>query len=484
MNMKNVCIGLLVVAILQESHAAYDTSDYKVQQLKIKQAESRLPDNRRARNVILFIGDGMSLGTITATRIYAGQQQGGDGESYCLSFESFPYVAISKTYNTNMQTPDSAGTVTAMVTGYKTKSGVINVSDKAKRGVCAGATAEQLATIFEQAAKQGLSVGLVTTTRITHATRAGVYAHSFDRDWEADTLMPQNAKQNGCQDIARQFIDQGDVVEVALGAGLSMFTLEKDGGKRKDENLISLWQSRYPQGKYITNKNELVGVKPSKDLRVLGLFAENHIPYVLDRNADTPSLSQMTEKAIEILSTNPKGYILMVEGGRIDHGHHAGNAQRALSEAKEFDETIAKTLSMIDTRDTLVIVTADHGHGFVMNGYAARNNAILGLSKGLDGQPNKDMEGRVYTTIAYANGPGGNQIAGDFSEQKVLAKDYTQNALIPLEEETHSGEDVIISATGPKAWLFQGFVEQNYIFHVMSKALGMDDEKLSYSNLG
>jgi alkaline phosphatase len=470
-------MNIALLGLANSSYSSGETSLYNLQQQKIERAKSQLPNDKYAKNIILFIGDGMSLGTITAARIYAGQKEGEDGESYRLSFEDFPYVAISKTYNTNMQTPDSAGTATAMVTGHKTKSGIINLSDEAKRGICNGINSYKLKNIFEIAYQKGLSVGVVTTTRITHATPAAVYAYSPDRDWESDGLLSKAGKDGGCQDIASQLINQSDKIQVALGGGLEMFVLEQDGGKRQSEDLVKRWRSLYPKGNYVTDKKSLMAIAPSSDTKLLGLFAPSHMPYVLDRGDETPSLPQMTQKAIEVLSINPKGYILMVEGGRIDHAHHNGNAHRALAEARELDQTVTKALSMVDTRDTLIIVTADHSHSFVMNGYVGRNNNILGLSRDEDGQINKDINGHSYTTISYSNGLGSKQGDRQLTDKMVFDKDYKQNALIPLKSQTHSAEDVVVSAIGPKAWLFQGFVEQSYIFQVMNEALGISRNK-------
>ena len=139
-----------------------------------------------AKNVILFIGDGMGVSTITAARIYDGQTKGMDGEENVLSFERFPNLALIKTYNTNQQVPDSAGTATAMLTGTKTRAGVINIGPNARRSSCESARANPLTTIVDEAKRRGLSAGVVTTTRLTHATPATMYARSAERDWEGN----------------------------------------------------------------------------------------------------------------------------------------------------------------------------------------------------------------------------------------------------------------------------------------------------------
>lgn len=162
-----------------------------------------------ARNVILFIGDGMGVSTVTATRILDGQRKGMPGEENVLSFEHFPYLALSKTYEVNQQVAESAGTATALLTGSKTKAGFIGVSQAAVRKSCASANGNHLTSALELAEAGGRSTGVVTTTRLTHATPAAAYAHVPERDWESDRDLSDEARRNGCTDIAAQLIEIG-----------------------------------------------------------------------------------------------------------------------------------------------------------------------------------------------------------------------------------------------------------------------------------
>nr|WP_086937758.1 alkaline phosphatase [Thaumasiovibrio occultus] len=446
---------------------------FKEGQSVLSAAMQTAPINTPARNIILFVGDGMSVGTMTAARIYAGQQAGDSGEEFRLEMEALPHVAMSKTYNTDMQTPDSAGTATAMVTGVKTKAGTLGVNDNVQRGFCSTIKGNEAKTIFQIAAEKGKALGVVSTARLTHATPAATYAYSADRNWENNTTLTNISVEQGCRDIAQQFVDYDygfGGFQVALGGGLREFTLVSDGGKRTDHDLTTLWQQRYPDGAFVSDHAALMDIDVSETERLFGLFGLSHMDYELDRDDSQPSLAQMTETAISMLAKNDDGYMLMIESGRIDHAHHAGNAKRALEDTLAFDAAIAKALAMTDPNETLIIVTADHAHTLVMNGYAPRGNDILGLAMNADG-PVKADDGKAYTTLTYGNGPGA--ISGERAEptaEAVVGDDYLQQALIPLSSETHSQEDVAILATGPKAWLFQGVVEQNYIFHVMNEA--------------
>jgi alkaline phosphatase len=447
----------------------------------IQQAKKNKPIDKPAKNVILFVGDGMSIGTITASRIFEGQRKGMTGEEYKLAMESLPNMALSKTYNTNAQTPDSAGTASAMVTGVKTKQGVISVTDDAQRGFCNTIKGHEAKTAWEMAAEKGLSAGVISTARITHATPATAYAHSADRDWENDSNLPNIAKNQGCTDIAQQLVnfDKGDGLQVVFGGGRREFlptdVVDPEGqkGKRTDgRNLIQEWEKKHPEGQYVYDKKGFDKLD-SKTKRAFGLFESSHMQYEADRGNDEPSLAEMTSKAIDILSTNQKGYILMVEAGRIDHAHHDTNAARAFADTIAYDNAIKAALDKTNPEDTLIIVTADHSHTMVMNGYSDRGNPILGLAK--QGQEyNVDDFGKHYTTISYGNGAAAvNGERADPTEEQVTSLDYQQQSLVKFESETHSGEDVAIFARGPQAYLFQGAVEQNYIFHVMNEALGL-----------
>jgi alkaline phosphatase len=198
--------------------------------------------------------------------------------------------------------------------------------------------------------------------------------------------------------------------------------------------------------------------------------------YDFDRAKDKagePSLAEMTEKTIDILAQNPEGYVLMIEGGRIDHASHENNAFRTLTDAVALNEAVKAVLRKVDLDDTLVVVTGDHSHVLTMAGYAKRGNPILGVSIDVDGEPMLGKDGKRYTTIGFTNGPGGADKPverADITMEVATSPDYVQQALVPLDSETHGGEDLGIYAIGPWAHLFQGTVEENYTFHVLDFA--------------
>jgi alkaline phosphatase len=457
-------------------------------QAELARLEADKPNNNKARNVIIFIGDGMGVSTLTAGRIFEGQQLGLDGESYVAQMDRLPHTALVKTYSHDAQVPDSAPTATAIVAGVKTKNGVIGVGPEAIENDCAATAPFKVQSLFGMAEDRGLATGIVSTATITHATPASAYAHVAQRDWEVDANMPAAAKAAGCTDIARQMVEwpHGDGLEVMLGGGRQHFIpatmadpeyADKKGKRADGKDLAASWAAANPKGAYVWNHDSFAAVDPKKTTKLLGLFEPSHMQFEADRTAagnKEPSLAEMTTKAIAMLSKNTKGYVLMVEAGRIDHAHHGGNARRALQDTVALNTALKAAMESVDLRDTLIVVTSDHSHVFTIAGYPERGNPILGVVSAPVGKPTLAMDGKAYTTLGYANGPGAVNAAErpDPSKQDTEALNYRQQSLISMFAETHGGDDVVARAAGPKAHLFKGTIEQNTIFQIMRAALG------------
>ena len=489
-------------------------SDAQTKLASAQDAASKVvTESGKAKNVILFVGDGMGISTITAARILAGQLQGEMGEDHQLSFETMPYSGFVKTYNVDAQTPDSAGTMTAMASGVKTDVGVIGIDEAVERGNCASGKGHELVTSLELAEIAGKSTGIVSTARITHATPAATYAKSADRNWEDISDMPASESAN-CEDIASQLVNfeknlearfsgvDVDGIEVVMGGGRRHF-LPKDAafnsadavsaveGDRTDaRNLVTEWQTTYPTGTYVMDQTGFDAISDDAT-KVFGLFNESHMQYEADRANDVagePSLSQMTEKAINVLDNNDKGFFLTVESGRIDHAHHAGNAYNALNDTIELANAVKVAMENTNPEETLIVVTADHSHVFTIAGYPKRGNPILGKVVGVgQTEPSLAADDMPYTTVGYTNGGGfrdlGNEtdadegynfapVTGrvDLSNVDTTTPGFHQEALVPLSSETHAGEDVGVYAMGPGAHLVTGTNEQSFLFHVMDFA--------------
>ncbi|MGD8418203.1 MAG: alkaline phosphatase, partial [Pseudomonadales bacterium] len=380
--------------------------------------------------------------------------------------------------------------MSAIMTGQKTRIGEFGVTATVPQNDCAGALANSLPTLLEEAEDEGYATGVISTARITHATPGATYAHVPNRNWEADITMPAEALEAGCRDIARQLVefDHGDGIEVVLGGGRAAFLPkgtpdpeypDKSGMRGDGRNLVDTWESGPGERHYVWNKGQFESLPMTG--KVLGLFEPSHMQFDADRN-DTPtgepSIAEMTAFAIQRLerasAASGRGYFLMVEGGRIDHGHHAGNAYRSLTDAVAMAEAVQVAMNLTDEGHTLIVVTADHSHTLTMAGYPRRGNPILGKVVMPNGELAKDANGHPYTTLGYANGPGYRETLPDLTDVDTEAEDFLQVATLPMASETHGGEDVAAYARGPNAERMRGVMEQNRIYDVMRGALFPD----------
>ncbi|XP_058056086.1 membrane-bound alkaline phosphatase-like [Anopheles bellator] len=442
--------------------------------------------NRRvAKNVIIFIGDGLSIPTLAATRVYLG------GEERELSFERFAHTGLAKTYCINYQVSDSACTAAAILTGVKNNYGTIGVSGHVPLRNCPLSLQEsnRLTSILWHAGQDGRSTGIVTNTRITHATPAVAYATAGARYWEDDTDLGQ-----GCTDIATQLVhgDIGRNLTVALGGGSRHFyptgTVDPNGvpGHRADgRNLVDEWTrsmaDRILRARFVHNRVGLNEVQAGQVDRLFGLFSGNHMSYrLLADQTHEPSLAEMTAKALELLKRNDRGFVLLVEAGRIDHAHHDNLAKLALDETAELHRAVEEAMRLMDgDPETLLLVTADHSHTLTIGGYPVRGNDILstGDFSRLDRMP--------FFTLTYANGPsyfdhfyasGGRRNPANMAD-RYRDPGFTYPAAVPYEDETHGGDDVAVFADGPWAHLFSGLYEQHVIGHglLYAACLGPDE---------
>ncbi|ERE82115.1 intestinal-type alkaline phosphatase [Cricetulus griseus] len=468
-------LSLSVIPVEEENPAFWNQKAAEA----LNVAKKLQPIQTSAKNLIIFLGDGMGVPTVTATRILKGQLEGHLGPETPLAMDSFPYMALSKTYSVDRQVPDSASTATAYLCGVKTNYKTIGVSAAARFDQCNTTFGNEVISVMYRAKQAGKSVGVVTTTRVQHASPAGTYVHTVNRNWYGDADMPASALQEGCKDIATQLISNMDI-NVILGGGRKyMFPagtpdpeypndVNQTGTRLDGRDLVQEWLSKHQGSQYVWNREELIqkSLDPSVTY-LMGLFEPVDTKFEIQRDPlMDPSLKDMTEAALRVLSRNPKGFYLFVEGGRIDRGHHLGTAYLALTEAVMFDTAIEKASQLTSEKDTLTIVTADHSHVFSFGGYTLRGTSIFGLA------PLKALDGKSYTSILYGNGPG---YVGTGERPNVTAAEsrdpsYQQQAAVPVKSETHGGEDVAIFARGPQAHLLHGVQEENYIAHVMAFA--------------
>ncbi|SCX73037.1 alkaline phosphatase [Variovorax sp. EL159] len=450
------------------------------------------------KNVIFFLGDGMGITTMTAARIY---KVGEDGD---LTMDTLPETAFVHTYSNDAQVTDSAPSMSAYMTGVKMNNEVISMSPETKAtdasgkayhvnfdSTCPSGNGQAVETLLEQSKAKGYATGVVTTTRITHATPAATYSHVCHRDAEntiAAALVPGGAGYNA---------KLGDGIDVFFGGGTDYFlpkvnpTDKEKVGKRNDGRDLTA-ELKTAKYSYATSKSEFDKLPIDGSTKIAGLFTKSHMAYDLDRDpTKEPSIAEMTGKAIDALAARKKGFFLMVEGGRIDHALHATNARRALQDTGAFDDAIKLALDKMQAIDpglknTLVVVTADHDHTLQLNGYAARTGktepgkpGVLGLVKNYaDASKNStDVGGNPYTIIGFGNGPRRYATRGPISDATLEDKGYLQEAVVPMDassdSETHGGADVFLGAQGLGADNFSGVITNTDVFGLIKKAVGL-----------
>ena len=444
------------------------------------------------KNVIFFLGDGMGITTLTASRIYS---VGEDGD---LTIDTLPETAFVRTYSNNAQVTDSAPSMAAYMTGVKMNNEVISMTPETMAFDATGAdylngadskcptsgNGKAVTTLLEIAKAAGMGTGAVTTTRVTHATPATTYAHICHRDAEnaiAAQVVPGGAGYNSAL---------GDGLDVLLGGGRQFFLPTTASGKRTDSR--DLTAEFKAQGyTYVKNKTEFDAASAASTGKLVGLFTSSHMSYDIDRDpAVEPSLAEMTSKSIDLLSKNPRGFFLMVEGGRIDHALHETTAKKALQDTVAFDTAIKTAIDKMKAKDpelknTLIVVTADHDHTLVLNGYAARtgkttdsNPGVLGLLKDyITGafKLDKSTVPSPFTIIGFGNGENRPAERSALTDAQVADKAYHQEAAIPMSagSETHGGTDVFLGAIGKGADNFAGVITNTEVFGLIRKAMGL-----------
>ncbi len=270
-------------------------------------------------SIILMVGDGMGSNQTHLARLVE------YGNTANLSMEELPEHLTVTTYSNNNLITDSAAAATALATGSKTNNGMLAM---APNGTI-------LETILEFVESKNMTSGIVVTSEVQHATPAAFMTHVSSR--------------SNYPEITRQIVEESGV-EVLMGGGRSYFTIEQ----------LDVMKSR--GFALVENRTSLLSVTDGK---LLGLFADGHLPYEMDRNlSSVPSLAEMTDKALDIIDDTDNGFFLMVEGSRIDHAGHANDAVRMALEAIAFDDAVKRASDYVSANpNAMLIVTADHETG-------------------------------------------------------------------------------------------------------------------------
>jgi alkaline phosphatase len=409
----------------------------------------------KPRGVILFLGDGMGTATVTAARIHKGALEGKQPPaSGVLAVDGAPRGATVRTYAADCMITDSAAGITAYATGQKTINGALAAKPRPDGGL------DTLTTVLELAEARGLATGLVTTTHVTHATPAGFYAHTLDRNKELEIALAAIPGKN------RRI---GDGMEVLMGGGRNFWLPKGEGSGIRGDGRNLIQEMTSPGYAVVGTRDKLEREVAAGRKHILGLFGPSHLEYEADRPRTAPlepSLTDMTRAAIQVLSRNPRGFFLMVEGGRIDHALHADNGYRAVTDMLEFDRAIAEALRLV-SKETLIIVTADHDHTMVLSGAPGPNADVFS-------QAGKDMNGKPFTTLIFGNGPSAAKpIPDTLSAAMLTDPDFQERAGVPMPYEEHGGQDVPLYAFGPERYLklIKGSMNNTEVYTVLRSAV-------------
>lgn len=459
------------------------------------------PDVPKAKNVIFFLGDGLSVAHRTAARIMSHGMHDGKADGR-LAMDDLDHMAFIGTSSTHSIATDSANTMSAYMTGHKARVNALGVYADRTPATLDDPKVETIAEALRRTTKK--SVGVVSTAEIEDATPAAVVAHTRKRADKAE--------------IVGMFYDVQP--EVILGGGSAYF-LKSDvpGSKRKDDkDYISLFKDA---GYTIaTTATELKAADGTNSGKILGLFHTGNMDTKLDRSflkmgtvekfPDQPGLVEMTQTALDQLSKNPDGFFLMVEGASIDKMSHPMDWDRAVVDTIEFDKAVAAGMEFAKTHpDTLVVVTGDHTHGVSVigtiddekPGTEMRDKVGIYDEAGYpnytdadhDGYPDKiDVSRRL--AIFSSNFPDYYEtfrpkLDGPFEPAvKTESGDYVANEAykdipgavlrtgnLPKNADTavHAVDDVVLQATGPGAEEFKGYMEQSDVYKVLADTFAL-----------
>ena len=456
---------------------------------------------RRARNVILFIGDGLSIAHRTAARMLSkGMAEGRYGGE--LAIDDMPHMALVSTSGTDSIVTDSANSMSAYTTGHKSCVNAMGVYCSLTRSGLAHPKVETITELVKRR-NGGMAVGVVTNTEIEDATPAGMVAHV--------------RRRSDYDNIVRMFYDTKP--EVMMGGGSGFFLPKSDkAGKRKDEENY-LEKFKAAGYRFAATAAEMKGAAADKGTsRLLGLFHPGNLDGALDRHLlkkgtvpkypDQPDLADQTQAAIDILSKGPNGFVLMVESGLIDKYSHVLDWERAVYDTILLDNAVAVAKRFAGERnDTLIVVVADHTHpvGIIgtyddeRKGERLRDKLGIYAEAKFPNYPAADTNGYPPSidvsrrlAFVFAGFPdhcasGKPYLAGPFKpaekkEEKAVANEVfctpqatrmEGNLPFTQPQGVHSADDVVLTAMGPGAEQFHGRIDNTRVFRVMATALGL-----------
>ena len=428
------------------------------------------PKIGKAKNIIFMVSDGMSLGTLSMADLYSRNILGKGSHWLNLYHEKKVSRALMDTASASSIVTDSAAASSAFGGGIRVKNGVLNM----------GANGEKHIPIWQKFKKAGKKAGCVTTVTATHATPAGFCVNS--------------AKRNAEPQIAEMYADLG--IDVLMGGGDELFSPDKREDKK---DLYSVYREKKYQ--IFKNRTDLNSIK--KGEKVLGIFSTGALPYTIDKNhlsefKDTPTLAEMTSVAIDQMKEHPEGFVLQIEGGKVDWAAHANDVAALIHDQLAFDEAV-KTVMDFAEKDgnTLVIITTDHGnanpgtiygsdataHFNSISAYQYTNEYILNkIHKDFSIKDIKDWiyegnklilnDDEAKHLLSFYNGLEKEE--GLYNYKKLPFKLYSEiqksrNSVGWISMD-HSGDYVEVAAYGPGSELLQPFIKNTDLHYLMLKA--------------
>ncbi|KAH9286457.1 Alkaline phosphatase, tissue-nonspecific isozyme [Echinococcus granulosus] len=329
---------------------------------------------RRAKSAILFLGKGLTSGGLSSGRLYKAFKAKRTGEVKRMSFEVWPFSTMCRTYDLETMSADEASSATALLTGTKTRSGVLGLTGDVKRGSCHPYTKhEKTMSILNAAVEAGLATGIVTNTRLTQAPSAANFGYATSQGSENDIEVNRQCDETtdlNSMDLAKQLVLEHPMINVLLGGGQENFypntsSLPSDATRRGLRGdglfLTDIWLSTLRDmgrsAEYAGKISELHEKVLTRPDYLLGLLAPSHLPAEIGRKPTEPGLANLTKVALEVLMNQGKGYFLFVEGGPTDKSYVSDNS-RILEEILAFDDAVKAAVDMVNLRETLIIVVA------------------------------------------------------------------------------------------------------------------------------
>ena len=447
--------------------------------LTAKNVDFDAPDkNKKAKNIIILVSDGMSTGTLNMADLYLNRKIGKGTNWLQLYKDNKVSRALMDTASASSVVTDSAAASSSWGGGFRVNNGSLNV----------GPNGEMNLPIWQKFKKTGKMAGCVTTVPITHATPAGFCVSTKSR--------------NSQEDIAEMYLDLG--FDIMMGGGLNYFSPEL----RKDKkDMFAAFNAKGYQ--VARNRSEMMNT--TNDKPVLGVFYEDGLPYSIDRNNDAklqqtiPTLSEMTQKAIDRMKSNKNGFVLQVEGGKVDWAAHANDVGGLIYDQVAFDEAVKVAIDFAEKdKETLVIITTDHGNanpGLIYGKNANTNFDSIQKYKHTNEwllneiHPNSTVA-QVREIIEFANGATLN----DEDAKTVLSyydglhkeegglynyKKLPYKAFAEMQQKTnsvgwismdHSADYVELAMFGPGSELLKPFIKNTDLHYLMLQAAEVENK--------